>query len=55
MIEALETYQKILIGLIIVAIVYIVSKKLNKKKTEYDLIYEKLVTSKEYKVKGQHD
>ena len=51
----LSLMDQIGIGIIVGAFIYLLTQLNSKKKKEYQIFYDQLVTADEYKVKGQFD
>ncbi len=48
-------FNKVMLGMFALAIIILVSKLLKKEESEFDKVYEKVLTSKEYQVKGRFE
>ena len=55
MVNEITMFNKIMFGIFIFAMIILVSKLVKKEESEFEEIYEKVLTSKEYQVKGRFE
>ena len=55
MLNEVTMFNKVMLGIFTLAIIILISKLLKKEESEIDEIYEKVLTSKEYQVKGRFE